>query len=305
MYPYIYKTVIAATSSNPSVTSPDNKSGENSGSEAFKPGLDAGGYGSPGNQRSQPDWSLADKLFDSPHLLHGVLNGKCTKEIKEMARNGNEDVKYYFSKQVFEIMVKVIKTSLSLLRRRFVGSKGYKGLHTMPIPGKLWRDNQLMNTRGNTILYPLIKYTVPAGMEDSTFTEESPVFILETQLQGSTVIIKPTMEQIQEAITQIGRTIVASAKGIGQWQVYTVEGADFQGHAINEKKARRRLLYRGLSQDRTGPKYQHFNFYAQVCESKEVSKFTSALANCTQTLKEVWAQILHCWTYMSSIVKLI
>ena len=123
-------------------------------------------------------------------------------------------------------------------------------------------------------------------MENSTFTEESPVFILETQLQGSTVIIKPTMEQIQEAITQIGRAIVASAKGIGQWQVYIPEGSDFHT-SISDKKARRRLLYRGLSQDRAGPKYQHYNYYAQICESKEVSKFTSALANCTQTLKEV------------------
>ena len=96
------------------------------------------------------------------------------------------------------------------------------------------------------------------------------------------------MESIQEAITQVGRAIVASAKGIGLWQVYVSEDAEYHNsRPINEVKARRRLLYRGLSQDRAGPKHQPFNYYAQVCESKEVSKYTSALANCTQTLKEV------------------
>ena len=61
---------------------------------------------------------------------------------------------------------------------------------------------------------------VPPGLEDSTFTEDTPVFILEAKLQGAVVVIKPTMEQIQEAITQVGRAIVAASKGIGQWQVY-------------------------------------------------------------------------------------
>jgi len=96
------------------------------------------------------------------------------------------------------------------------------------------------------------------------------------------------MEQIQEAITQVGRAIVASSKGIGLWHYVTPEMEQHQSrHAVNEKKARRRLLYRGLSQDRAGPKHQLFNYYAQICESKEVSKYTFALTNCTQALKEV------------------
>lgn len=96
------------------------------------------------------------------------------------------------------------------------------------------------------------------------------------------------MEQIQEAITQVGRAIVASAKGIGLWQVYVPDDMEYHtSRPVDAKKARRRLLYRGLSQDRAGPKHQPFNYYAQVCESKEVSKYTAALTNCTQHLKEV------------------
>lgn len=125
-------------------------------------------------------------------------------------------------------------------------------------------------------------------MERSSFTEDSPVFILQTQLHGSAVSIKPTMEQIQEAITQVGRVIVASAKGISQWIADGGPAAtETHINPISEKKARRRQLYRSLSQDRALAPYQPLNFFSQVLENKEIAKVTAALSTCTQTLKEV------------------
>jgi hypothetical protein len=95
-----------------------------------------GGYGSPGTQRATPDWSIVDHLFDSPHLIYGILHGRISKEIKELAKNASDDVKSYFARQVFDVIVQIIKTSLGLIRRRFVGSKGSRKSSSMFLAGK-------------------------------------------------------------------------------------------------------------------------------------------------------------------------
>lgn len=119
----IKQLVIEANS--PQCLSP--QSGGNSSSGVPHKSSGDGGYASPGSARSQPDWSIVDQLFDSPHLIHTMLTGKCSKDVKELVKSAGEDVKYLFSKQVFEILVQVVKTSLALVRRRFVGSKSFKG----------------------------------------------------------------------------------------------------------------------------------------------------------------------------------
>lgn len=107
-------------------TSPARSGGESSSGVGTGRAM-GDGYGSPGSQRSQPDWSIVDQLFESPHLIYSILVGRCSKEMKELVKNANEDVKFHFSKQVFDIVVQIIKTSLGLIRRRFLGSKGSIG----------------------------------------------------------------------------------------------------------------------------------------------------------------------------------
>ncbi|CAG7835361.1 unnamed protein product [Allacma fusca] len=248
-------------------SSPD-KSMDNS--NALMNGPD-GGYGTPSSQRNQPDWSMMDQLYDRPHCLHNILGAKCSKELKEIARNSNEDIKYMFSRQIFELIVRIVRASLCLVRRRFVG----------PLPP---------NSKINAALW-----AIPPEMEDSSFTENTPVFILQTQLLGSAVSIKPTMEQIQEAITQVGRVIVAAAKGISQWVTYGLENHENQINPINEKKARRRQLYRSISQDRVGAPFQIVNFFSQVIENKEIAKVTAALSSCTQILKDSFLEFMRIW----------
>jgi len=136
---------------------------------------------------------------------------------------------------------------------------------------------------------------VTKGWESTTFFQEKPVFILETQLQGSTVIIKPTIEQIQETITQVGRIILSSAKGIAQWQSYGMEGHEYFANPVSEKKSRRRQLYRSISQDRVGAPVKPYNHFSQVCENKEIAKFTAALANCTQIFRESFQEFMKVW----------
>lgn len=152
------------------------------------------------------------------------------------------------------------------------------------------------------IATPKIFYSLPAisHIDNPSFFDESPVFMISTQLEESKVTIKPTIEQIQETITQVGRAIVASAKGIGQWQSYPLEGLyEHHQHAAqgswHEKKERRRALYRSIAEDRAGPPYKPYNFYAQVCENKDVVKFTSSLNNCTHTFKESYKEFMRVW----------
>lgn len=70
---------------------------------------------------------MVDQLFESPHLVYGILIGRCSKDMKELVKNANEDVKFHFSRQVFDILIQIIKTSLGLIRRRFLGSKAAVG----------------------------------------------------------------------------------------------------------------------------------------------------------------------------------
>jgi len=137
LIPIIISLPVISLYSTPNPNSPD-KASENSGSDAFNPLGSTGSFGSPTSlPRAPSDWTFADKLFDNPRLLHGLVapGRKCPKELREILRNFGEDIKHTFSKQLFEIVVTTIKNSLSLLRRRFVGPQTSKGLHTVPIPG--------------------------------------------------------------------------------------------------------------------------------------------------------------------------
>jgi len=118
-------TLVLDLASPPESLTPE-RSGGNSATGFARGGLggEGGGYGSPGSQRATPDWSIVDHLFDSPHLIYGILHGRISKEIKELAKNASEDVKSYFARQVFDVIIQIIKTSLGLIRRRFVGTKG-------------------------------------------------------------------------------------------------------------------------------------------------------------------------------------
>lgn len=45
----------------------------------------------------------------------------------------------------------------------------------------------------------------------------NPVFLLHATLMIPAVTVKPNLDDIQEALTSIGKTITGVAKGVAQW----------------------------------------------------------------------------------------
>lgn len=88
---------------------------------------------------------------------------------------------------------------------------------------------------------------------------------------------------------------MSSTKGVDQWNSYGFEGHEFNQPPANDKKTRRRMLYRSISQDRLGAQARPFNYFSQILENKEIGKFTAALANCTQALRDNLQEFMEIW----------
>ncbi len=80
-----------------------------------------------------------------------------------------------------------------------------------------------------------------------------------------------------------------------------MEGHEYYANPVNEKKAKRRQLYRSMSQDRIGATVKPYNFFNQVCENKEIAKFTAALANCTQIFRDSFQEFMKVYIILNFI----
>ncbi|KAJ1525369.1 hypothetical protein ONE63_010185 [Megalurothrips usitatus] len=154
-----------------------------------------------------------------------------------------------------------------------------------------------------------------------------PVFLLHATLMIPKVTIKPSIEDVQEALVTAGKYMTNVSKGVGQWTggkekqrtgwrrlaaCQTKIAADVvsrleQGAAAaadkdEDPRARRRRLYRLASEER--PKFPQMprNFYSHVMENKEVVKTLSLLSTCTHEIRaelkgfiEHWAPYKFLW----------
>lgn len=67
-----------------------------------------------GNQ--QTDWTAIDECFDRPHILFG--NG-LSKTLQEIVKNAVNEMRRYYSRKVVDVLVKITKQSLEVLRKTF------------------------------------------------------------------------------------------------------------------------------------------------------------------------------------------
>ncbi|XP_063990451.1 dynein axonemal heavy chain 5 [Diachasmimorpha longicaudata] len=229
-----------------------------------------------GSQQQQ-DWTVVWACFDDPHQLLTATGGGLSKNMQEMVKNAVSEMRRYYSRKVVDVLIKVTRSSLDSIRRRFVRE---------------------INSEG-----------VPR-----------PVFLLHATLMIPSVVVKPSLEEVQETLTVAGKAIAGVSKGVAQWSAgghkSSWRGAPWapkknlmdvvmraQVHAERRRdeepedpKVRRRRLFKIISEDRPSFPIQQRNFHSLVMENKEVVKVLSMLSSCTQELRQDLTEFLDQWT---------
>lgn len=81
-----------------------------------------GGNSTPSSQQGQ-DWSAVWECFENPQtLLAG--GGGLSRSMQDLVRNAVSEMRRYYSRKVVDVLIKVTRTSLDTLRKRFNLSLG-------------------------------------------------------------------------------------------------------------------------------------------------------------------------------------
>lgn len=128
----------------------------------------------------QQDWSILWSCFENPLSLLSVTNG-LPKGMKEMVCNAVSEMRRYYSRKVIDVLIKVTRVSLDLLRKRFV----------------------VAGEDGNV-----------AALSDD---DVRPIFLVHSTLMIPNVAIRPTLDELQDALIAAGKNITGVAKGVAQW----------------------------------------------------------------------------------------
>ncbi|CAH1099757.1 unnamed protein product [Psylliodes chrysocephalus] len=229
--------------------------------------------------QQQSDWSLVWECFEKPHILIG---GAAIKSMQDIVKGALGEMRRYYSRKIVDVLVKVTRSSLDALRKRFS-----------------------------------LEYV----------SERTAVFKLNSLLLIPKVGIKPNLEEVQEILVTVGKTITTVSKGVGQWSsgsqtsspkksawkklaypksnlMDIVNRSRFDQQKVikgpiktkeEEMKMKRRKLYRLMTEEKPTIPIQQRNFYNHVMENKEVVKTLSLLSTCMQDMKQDMTQFMTRW----------
>jgi dynein heavy chain len=212
----------------------------------------------------QQDWSILWSCFENPLSLLST-GGGLPKGMQDMVFNAVAEMRRYYSRKVIDVLIKVTRTSLDALRRRF------------------------------------------AEPEENDNRKPKPIFILHSILMIPSVAIRPSLDDLQDALVMAGKNIAGVSKCVAQWNTGKEKEKDNAQATLApsssttnaptmaarlslkpalDDKSRRRKLYRIMSEEK--PKMPHMakNFYQFVMDNKEVVKTLSLLSTCTRNIQQ-------------------
>lgn len=216
------------------------------------------------------DWSILWSCFENPLSLLSTSSG-LPKGMRDMVCNAVSEMRRYYSRKVIDVLIKVTKATLDMLRRRFIQED----------------DVDDMRLTGGALTKP------------NKPKPKSPVFLLNSTLMIPNVSIRPSIDDLQEALTTAGKNITGIAKGVAQWS----SGKE-QSHGqsrvprrneTNDKKARRRKLYCLQSEERPQMPHMTRSFYSFIMDNKEIVKMLNLLATCTRSIKPEIQTFIKSW----------
>ncbi|XP_037924624.1 dynein heavy chain 5, axonemal isoform X2 [Hermetia illucens] len=208
----------------------------------------------------QQDWSILWSCFDNPLSLLSTKDS-LPKGMQDMVCNAVVEMRRYYSRKVIDVLIKVIRTALDKIRRRF--------------------------------------------MIEPDSPPQKPIFILNAILMIPNVVIKPSLDDLQEILVTAGKNISGIAKGVAQWSsgrdnATKLAAAVLSTHRLGrnqteDKKSRRRRIYCLASEEKPQMPYMLKNFYSFVMDNKEVVKALSLLSTCTKNIKPEMQVFIKRW----------
>lgn len=189
----------------------------------------------PGNTNQQQDWSLLYSCFENPLSLFTSYEGGMPKGMIEMVFSAINEMRRYYSRKVIDVLIKVTRASLDMLRKRFILES------------------------------------------NETEVFQKPIFILNAILMIPSVAIRPSLDDLQEALVQAGKNIAGVSKGVAQWnsgkdedRITTQINPKGPRAAVANERANRRKVYRVQSEQRPQMPHMAKSFYTYVMDNKEV-----------------------------------
>lgn len=141
-----------------------------------------------GSGNQPQDWSILWSCFENPVSLLSV-NNSLPKGMKDMVSNAVSEMRRYYSRKVIDVLIKVTRASLDLLRKRFI------------IEEVETEENETTTTKP----------------KPSVSEKFKPIFLVHSTLMIPNIVIRPTLDDLQEALITAGKNITGVAKGVAQW----------------------------------------------------------------------------------------
>lgn len=129
----------------------------------------------------QQDWSILWSCFENPLSLLSMTSG-LPKGMKEMVSNAVSEMRRYYSRKVADVLIKIIRASLDMLQKRFTVDENDRNVSSYKVKNHM-----------------------------------TPVFLIHSKLMIPNIVIRPTLDELQEALIIAGRNITSVAKGVAQW----------------------------------------------------------------------------------------
>lgn len=136
---------------------------------------------------------------------------------------------------------------------------------------------------------------------DDEKNPQKPIFLLNAMLMIPNVAIRPSLDELQEALIMAGKNITGIAKGVAQWnssKEATANVATTSRQSRNQlvdERSRRRKLYRLVSEEKPQMPHMTKSFYSYVMDNKEVVKTLSLLSTCTREVKVGLQEFVKKW----------
>lgn len=136
----------------------------------------------------QQDWSILWSCFENPVSLLSV-NNNLPRGMKEMVSNAVSEMRRYYSRKVIDVLIKVTRSSLDMLRKRFIVEEF---------------DTDTIES---------------SAVKPNLFASEKlkPIYLVHSTLMIPNIAIRPTLDELQEALITAGKNITGVAKGVAQW----------------------------------------------------------------------------------------
>ncbi|XP_073975032.1 dynein axonemal heavy chain 1 [Rhodnius prolixus] len=128
--------------------------------------------------------------------------------------------------------------------------------------------------------------------EEIVCGDELPVLIINATLMIPNVVVRPSLEDVQECLVTIGKTITNVARGVSQWTGGKPQTSE---PSKEDAKTRRRRLYRLASNTKPPFPHQGRNFHSHIMENKEVVKTLSLLSTCVHPIKVELQNYIDKW----------